>query len=200
MPSGAFVQASQVIAYTFSTTGTNSPGNPGATARFRYVYSPGQVVLTQADLFDGEVDFTSNGVALLSLDITNAAEVTFGDKPLLGEDIEIIALDVPGIANILNASDGSVAAVGVTGGIFGAAPFGGGPFDGFWTKSRIEVPGDYDVDGDVDAEDYVEWKSQFGEEKPLAKQGADGNGDGVVNTADYAVWRENLRRRSAAPL
>lgn len=51
------------------------------------------------------------------------------------------------------------------------------------------LAGDYDIDGDVDRDDYTVWSSTFGSNLLLA---ADGNGDGVVNAADYTVWRDNL--------
>ena len=51
------------------------------------------------------------------------------------------------------------------------------------------LAGDYDIDGDVDANDYAVWKNSFGSNLLLA---ADGNRDGVVDAADYAVWRDNL--------
>lgn len=53
-------------------------------------------------------------------------------------------------------------------------------------------PADFDMDGNVDADDYVLWRSSFGDTGPdLA---ADGNNDGVVDGADYTVWRDNLEQ------
>ena len=49
------------------------------------------------------------------------------------------------------------------------------------------TPGDYDLDGDVDAADYDAWSAQYG---ATGFASADGNFDGVVNAADYAVWRD----------
>lgn len=51
------------------------------------------------------------------------------------------------------------------------------------------IPGDYDLDLDVDADDYTEWKQSFGMTGDLA---ADGNADGVVDAADYSVWRDHF--------
>ncbi len=51
------------------------------------------------------------------------------------------------------------------------------------------IPGDYDVDGDVDAADYNVWKGAYGTTVPVAGLWADGNENGVVDTADYAIWR-----------
>lgn len=50
-------------------------------------------------------------------------------------------------------------------------------------------PGDYDIDGDVDLDDYSVWKNAFGSNLLLA---ADGNGNGVVDLVDYTIWRNNL--------
>lgn len=51
------------------------------------------------------------------------------------------------------------------------------------------LQGDYDIDGVVDADDYIVWKNSFGSNLLL---GADGNGNGVVDAGDYTVWRDNL--------
>ncbi|MCA9242110.1 MAG: hypothetical protein KDA37_17990, partial [Planctomycetales bacterium] len=51
------------------------------------------------------------------------------------------------------------------------------------------VTGDYNADGQVDAQDYAAWRSQYGE-SVTPGQGADGNIDGVVDSADYVVWRD----------
>lgn len=50
-------------------------------------------------------------------------------------------------------------------------------------------PGDYNGDGDVDAEDYNLWRTTFGSTTELD---ADGNGNGIVDAADYVVWRKDL--------
>jgi len=64
----------------------------------------------------------------------------------------------------------------------------------FRIDTAIMLPGDYNGDGTVDAQDFDTWKSQFGTSGALA---ADGNGDGVVDAADYPVWRDNLGRQLA---
>lgn len=48
------------------------------------------------------------------------------------------------------------------------------------------VPGDYDGNGSVGFEDYDLWRTTFGSVTELA---ADGNGDDVVDAADYVFWR-----------
>lgn len=61
------------------------------------------------------------------------------------------------------------------------------------------LPGDYDFDGDVDAEDYSRWISLYGNDISLdANADADGNGDGVVNSADYVIWRKNLSQTAGS--
>jgi hypothetical protein len=51
--------------------------------------------------------------------------------------------------------------------------------------------GDFNEDGNVDAEDYEVWHAAFGTEV-FPGSGADGNRDGTVNAADYTVWRNNV--------
>jgi hypothetical protein len=54
------------------------------------------------------------------------------------------------------------------------------------------LPGDYNYDNLVDAEDYSVWKSSFGTAVPRLGLWADGNQDGFVDAADYTVWRDNF--------
>ncbi len=51
------------------------------------------------------------------------------------------------------------------------------------------LAGDYDMDGDVDAEDYTVWTMDFGSTTNLA---ADGSGNGIVDAEDFTIWRDNL--------
>jgi hypothetical protein len=48
-------------------------------------------------------------------------------------------------------------------------------------------PGDYDIDGDVDAQDETRFRVNFGSNLLLA---ADGSNNKVVDAADYVVWRK----------
>jgi hypothetical protein len=58
-------------------------------------------------------------------------------------------------------------------------------------------PGDYDADGDVDANDYGVWRSAFGSATILHGSGADGNYDGLIDGADYLVWRKSFADSTA---
>jgi subtilisin family serine protease len=61
-----------------------------------------------------------------------------------------------------------------------------------WWAAGVSNPdpsaGDYDGNGTVGPEDYLVWKSNFGTTNP----DVDGNGDGLVNAADYVHWRNIL--------
>jgi hypothetical protein len=48
--------------------------------------------------------------------------------------------------------------------------------------------GDYNLNGVVDAADYIIWRQQNGTSVPNGS-GADGTGDGQVNNADFTFWR-----------
>lgn len=52
----------------------------------------------------------------------------------------------------------------------------------------VVIPGDYNGDGYVDENDFVEWRNNFGSDSELA---ADGNGNGIVDAADYTFWRDH---------
>lgn len=53
---------------------------------------------------------------------------------------------------------------------------------------RTAIPAaDYDIDADVDLNDYNVWKSTLGSTTDAR---ADGNGNGIVDAADYVMWRK----------
>jgi hypothetical protein len=53
------------------------------------------------------------------------------------------------------------------------------------------VPGDYNLDGIVDAADYTFWRDTMGEEV-TPRSGADGDADGYIGLHDYGVWASNF--------
>ena len=55
------------------------------------------------------------------------------------------------------------------------------------------LPGDYNLDGFVDAADYVLWRKTLAD-NVAAYSGADGDGDGVIDQDDHTVWRANFGR------
>jgi GH18 family chitinase len=58
----------------------------------------------------------------------------------------------------------------------------------FEAKLALHSPkGDYDGDGDTDANDYSVWANTLGSS---GKTRADGNGDQIVDAADYVLWRK----------
>ncbi len=65
-----------------------------------------------------------------------------------------------------------------------------------YTILPASLLGDYNLSGTIEAGDYNTWKQTFGN-SITPGSGADGNGDGVVNAADYVIWR-NLASGSAS--
>lgn len=59
------------------------------------------------------------------------------------------------------------------------------------------IPGDYDGNQIVQQADYEQWKATYGT-AVTPNTGADGNGDGIVNAADYIVWRNHVPPAPAA--
>jgi hypothetical protein len=66
------------------------------------------------------------------------------------------------------------------------------------TPAFFVAKGDYNLDGNVDAADYIAWRKTFGTSVPNGT-GADGDGDGVVDQDDYNVWRTNSGTSPYAP-
>ena len=60
-------------------------------------------------------------------------------------------------------------------------------------SDRVELTGDYNNNGAVDAADYVVWRNTLGS---TTEPAADGNHDNKIDAADYAIWRSNFGRAS----
>ena len=51
------------------------------------------------------------------------------------------------------------------------------------------LPGDYNLDGVVDAADYTVWRDTLGTGGLMPYEGADGSGNGVIGPEDYLIWK-----------
>ncbi len=60
------------------------------------------------------------------------------------------------------------------------------------------IPGDGNLNGDVEAGDYTIWANNFATSTPAFTVG-DYNGDGSVDAADYTLWANNFGMMVAAP-
>jgi hypothetical protein len=71
----------------------------------------------------------------------------------------------------------------------------------YFNNLKIERPpfgvlGDYNLNGTVDAADYVVWRKTLGQTGSGLV--ADGDGDGMIDPGDYDVWRTNFGRAAGA--
>lgn len=53
-------------------------------------------------------------------------------------------------------------------------------------------PGDYNLNGVVEASDYTMWQDTFGQSVLDPYDGADANGNTVIDRDDYQVWKQNF--------
>ena len=58
------------------------------------------------------------------------------------------------------------------------------------------LPGDYNLNGTVDANDYALWRNTMGQTG--AGLAADGNGNYRIDTGDYQVWRTYFGQKAAS--
>jgi hypothetical protein len=123
-----------------------------------------QIIFTRGDINgDGVVDQTD--VTTLQAGI---ADPTLGGTVSAAVGAEWYDLTADGL---LTSAD-----LDALNGIIGAAP----------------IAGDYDSDGDVDGNDLVEWRGDFG-----IDGGSDGDGDGDSDGNDFLIWQRNLGQSNA---
>ena len=53
------------------------------------------------------------------------------------------------------------------------------------------IPGDFQLDGDVDNADLDIWRTGFGQASGATPRNGDANSDGQVNGADFLIWQLN---------
>lgn len=61
------------------------------------------------------------------------------------------------------------------------------------------LPGDYNLDGVVNAIDYTVYRDQLGQTVPMFGS-ADGNGNSSIDDGDWDVWASNYGRQAALPV
>jgi hypothetical protein len=88
-------------------------------------------------------------------------------------------------AGLNKFTDADIAALAIDGNAASTAIEGTAYFDNFRVLDGI--PGDFDVDGDVDQFDLSSWKTAFG-----TTDVGDANGDQATSGSDFLIWQQNL--------
>ena len=63
-----------------------------------------------------------------------------------------------------------------------------------WVEQQLNLPGDFNQNGAVDAADYIVWRNTFNQTG--AGLPADGDNSGTVDQLDYNLWRANVGGQS----
>ena len=63
--------------------------------------------------------------------------------------------------------------------------------------SLLSAPGDFNYDGDVDADDLSLWQANFGINTGAAMNDGDADGDGDVDGRDFLAWQKNYQPTSS---
>lgn len=92
---------------------------------------------------------------------------------------------VDGAQGLNHFTDADIAALAIDGRSASTAIEGTAFFDN--VRVLDGIPGDFDVDGDVDRFDLPQWRSAFG-----VTQVGDADGDGVTSGRDFLIWQQNL--------
>jgi hypothetical protein len=159
---------------TFSSTMT---GGANTTVTVNVQNAPGGAKL------DAWVDFDANGHWDTVLErIADSLQVTDGDNTIL--------FQIPTWAK--EATTYARFRLSTTGGLMPIGPGADGEVEDYQvtiTAAPQTLPGDYNLDGFVDAADYTVWRDYLGQ---TIDHPADGDDNGVVDQNDYAIWRNNF--------
>ncbi|MEN1681125.1 MAG: PQQ-dependent sugar dehydrogenase [Planctomycetota bacterium] len=202
-----FAQVNEGVSYGWN--GSNASMQVGALYNWTPSHAPVNIAFVQPETFGGS-GFPSQ---LQDMAFVSESGPTYAPGPqALGKRLTYFGLDSDGeleagpetLVEYVGAGRGSVVALA-------AGPDGlyfsefyedsgdGGPTASGSRLFRVRyvnpLSGDYDIDGDVDVDDYVVWKNAFGSRTMLA---ADGNRDGIVDMADFTIWRDGLSEYQAA--
>jgi DNA-binding beta-propeller fold protein YncE len=174
------------------------------------------LVLPDGDLLVGSM--RNNRVLRYGIGETSGVyEGIFAEVPLMGDEIDVpptnypsdlsfdqdgnVMLAVLGPTVIPHEDRGKILRYALQEGSVAGMPLGplveGYPplSSAIWVASPDALAGDFDSNGVVEMDDYLKWKADYG--KWVARGGgADGNADGVVNAADYTIWRNEVSASS----
>jgi hypothetical protein len=168
--------------------------SPGASPAISTI--TGNYVQQPAGKLTIEIDGTTPG--------TGFDQVLINGTATLGGTLQVNLLDgfVPQVGNsfeILRAFGGLT-------GTFANASFAGMPgitwrlaYEPLAVRLFVDavatLPGDFNLNGVVDAADYALWRHSFG---ATGSNPADADGNGTVDNDDYAIWRANFGRTISA--
>jgi hypothetical protein len=93
---------------------------------------------------------------------------------------------------IQNNGDGKIIGYGA------AAGLPAGSQSAYLLTRAVDVPGDFDSDGDVDGADFVAWQLHYPIAAGATRADGDADGDGDVDGADFVAWQTNLSFTSGA--
>ncbi|TWT38202.1 Lysozyme M1 precursor [Posidoniimonas corsicana] len=153
----------------------------------------GTLALGQATAYAGDLDVQQGELLLDGLRLNDAANVALASGALL-------TLDWTGTPDAIGmlTLDGASMPAGVYGGVGSGAQFetpllaGSGMLE----VTAVQLVGDYNADGVVDAADYAVWRDNLGSEFILPNR--DPASTGAVSQQDYVAWRNNFGATSAS--
>ena len=222
----ALVMAHYATIYPTGTLQVGIPGAAGNSIRFSgpsevLLYLPGigpastllidhvNPLVTEAGAYGGEavaltlnIDFSAAGPTL------GALGIPFGDLRLynLTETPLLNGLTVREVlATVNTVLGGGIASYGVAE-LYPLAnelnfSFGGGMVNQFAQEHLrvvVDMRGDFNQNGTVDAADYVVWRKTLGQIDTGNGLAGDGDGDGDVDANDYNLWRAAFGNTTAS--
>jgi hypothetical protein len=194
--SSGSITNSGVLDFGNTFTSTQGVGGTGTTNFFQQV-STGAATTAALD-FDGNVNFNS-GASLLAK-LAGTMRGTKYDAILasgavgLGGSLTLSLIDgfSPSAGESFDLLDGTLS------GSFATLSLPVLSAGLMWNASQlstagvlsVQITGDYNGNGVVDAADYTRWRDTLGQMG--AGLAADGNGNGMIDAADYIFWQMNF--------
>jgi hypothetical protein len=178
------------ISFTFPWLGSLAPGETAVLVSNRDLFASRYgASVSIAGQYAGNLDNAGEMLHLVAADGATIAEFTYDDSSPWPGAADGGGPSLEAINPLASPSNPAS---------WRASQYGGGS-PGHVTGTPLNNPADFDLDGDVDGNDFLFWQRGLGTPAPTAtKSDGDADSDGDVDGNDLAAWRANFGPASAS--
>lgn len=195
---------SEIFARKQTLNFNNSTGQLGQFANDE-MFPGGNAGSNVAMRIDGSIRVTTDGVVTFGLTVNDGASLLIDGQEIIRDDTANAVTDH--FASLyLSAGEHTVELVyfqqffsavlevyiSANAGAYCSYSGEDSPASGWQLLTASARPGDFNMDGEVNAADLVLWQAGYGLTSGADVHDGDANADGIVDGADYLIWQRNF--------